>query len=140
MAQALIRKLKHFAEDAKPAEWSDLKWSGRPLQGDIVEIRDNGFWRFHALNSSGKSWNMDAFALIQITNLSVASIAHWMGSYTDNLENPTKQFKNRYRLPNWNVSIPWIKTTITIDGHDYEEWYYVRPNIHAIVTPVDKAL
>ncbi len=45
MAQILIRKRQHFAELVKPAGWSDFKWSGRPLRGDIVEVRPNGYWR-----------------------------------------------------------------------------------------------
>lgn len=139
MAQILIRKRKHFAEDAKPQEWSDLKWSGRPLRGDVVEVRPNGYWRIHALGTTGKSWNMDAFALVQITNLSLQQAELYQGGYRDNPETPTKWFKNRYRLTNWNTTIPWVKTPITIDGVTYEEWYYIRANIHAIVTPQDKA-
>ena len=135
MAQILIRKQQHFAELTQPAAWSDRKWAGRPLRGDIVEVRPNGFWRFHALNTTGKSWNMNAFALIQITNLSLQQVAMYQGGYWDE----TKQFKNRYRLPDWNTTIPWVKTAITIDGVTYEEWYYIRANIHSIVTPVDKA-
>ena len=141
MAQILIRKRQHFAELVQPAQWSDLKWAGRPLRGDVVEVRPNGFWRIHALGTTGKSWNMDAFALLQITNLSLQQVAMYQGSYHNATETtpPTKQFKNRYRLANWDVDIPWVKTPITIDGVTYEEWYYIRSNIHAIVTPQDKA-
>jgi hypothetical protein len=39
MAQFLIRKRKHFAEDTKPAEWSDLKWNGCPLRGEALGTR-----------------------------------------------------------------------------------------------------
>ena len=135
MAQILIRKRQHFAELVKPAEWSDAKWASRPMRGDIVEVRENGFWRIHALGTGGKSWNMDAFALIQITNLSLQQVAMYQGGYWDE----TKYFKNRYRYPTWDTTIPWNINTITIDGVDYEEWYYIRSNIHAIVTPQDKS-
>ena len=135
MAQILIRRRQHFAETAKPAEWSQMKWDGRPLRGDIVEVRENGYWGIAALNRPGKGWDRTAFALIEITNLSLQQVAMYQGGYWDE----TKQFKNRYRYPTWDTTIPWIVNTVTLDGRQVEEWYYIRSNIHAIVTPVDKA-
>jgi hypothetical protein len=140
VAQILIRKREHFAEAVKPAQWSDFKWSGRPLRGDVVECRPNGYWRIEGFLAGTHGWNWDAFALIQITNLSLQQVALYQGGYWDDPAAPTKWFKNRYRLPDWNVSIPWIKTPITVDGVTYEQWHYIRANIHAIVTPQDKAV
>jgi hypothetical protein len=143
MAQILIRKRKHFAEDVQPAQWSQMKWDGRPLRGDVVEVRENGYWAIAALNRPGKGWNREGFALIEVTNLSLAQVAAYQGSYSNATEGveATKQFKNRYRLPNWDVDIPWVKTVVTVGDPPVtvEEWYYIRSNIHGIVTPVDKA-
>lgn len=141
MAQILIRKREHFAEAAKPAQWSDLKWSGRPLRGDVVECRENGYWRIEALGTGTHGWDREAFALIQITNLSLQQAAMYQGGYTNASESTpaTVQFKNRYRLPDWATAIPWIKNTVTVNGVTAEEWHYIRANIHAIVTPQDKA-
>ena len=142
MAQILIRKRKHFAEDAKPAEWSDLKWAGRPMQGDVVEVQPNGFFRIEALGptSGTHGWDKEAFALIEIRNLTLAQVAMYQGSYSNATETTqaTTFFKNRYRLPNWETDIPWVKTPMTINGKAVEEWYYSRANIHSIVTPQDK--
>lgn len=139
MAQILIRKQQHWAEDAKPEGWSDLKWGGRPLRGDVVEVQENGYWRIEALGTGQRGWNRDAFALIQITNLSLQQVALYQGGYWDDPEAPTKWFKNRYRLATWDTTIPWIKNTVTVNGVTVEEWYYIRANIHSIVTPKDKA-
>ena len=140
MAQILIRKQAHFAETVKPTEWSDLKWGGRPLRGDVVEVRENGFFRIEALGTGTHGWNREAFALIQITNLSLQQVAMYAGSYDNGTETvpTTVRFKNRYRLPNWEVGIPWIKNMVTVGGVTVEEWYYIRANIHSMVTPVDK--
>ena len=144
MAQILIRKRKHFAEDAKPAQWSQMKWDGRPLRGDVVEVRENGYWRIEALGTGTHGWDREAFALIEIRNLSLAQVAMYQGSYSNATETTpaTKLFKSRYRLPNWDVDIPWIKNIVTVGDPQVtvEEWYYTRANIHAIVTPSDKAM
>jgi hypothetical protein len=139
MAQILIRKRQHFAELVQPAEWTDEKWAARPMRGDIVEVRENGYWRIEYLGTGLRHWNREAFALIQVTNLSLQQVALYQGGYWDNLEAPTKWFKNRYRYPTWDTTIPWEKHLVTVGGVTVEEWYYVRANIHAIVTPVDKA-
>jgi len=55
MAQFLIRLRKHFAEDAKPDQWSDEKWAGRPLRGDVVDIRPNGFYQNWAYDEPGRA-------------------------------------------------------------------------------------
>lgn len=138
MAEFLIRKRAHFAETVQPPQWSDVKWGGRPLRGDIVEVRENGYWRIEALGTGTHGWDRAAFALIQITNLSLQQVALYQGGYWS--EDKTVMFKNRYRLPDWEVQIPWIKTTVTVGDPPVtvEEWYYIRSNIHAIVTPVDK--
>lgn len=142
MAQILIRKRKHFAEDVKPDAWSDLKWSGRPLMGDVVECRENDYWRIEALGRGIHGWDREAFALIEIRNLSLQQVAMYQGSYSNATEGvpATVQFKNRYRLPNWAVDIPWIKNMVTVGDPPVtvEEWYYTRANIHGIVTPQDK--
>lgn len=140
MAQFLIRKRQHFAELVKPAAWSDLKWAGRPLQGDVVEVRENGYWRIEALGTGLRGWDRDAFALIQITNLSLAQAQSYAGGYSDEtLEQPaTKRFKSRYRFSAW-TSVPWVKKTVTVNGVTAEEWYYVRANLGgAALTLLDK--
>ena len=139
MAQFLIRKRQHFAEETKPAAWSDLKWAGRPLRGDVVEVRENGYWRIEALGTGTHGWDREAFALIQVTNLSLQQVARYQGRYWDNQDAPTKWFKNRYRLATWDTTIPWIKNLVTVNGVTVEEWYYIRSNIHSLVTPGDKA-
>lgn len=125
MAQILIKRREHFAEAAKPASWSDLKWSGRPLRGDIVEVRPNGYWRIEALGEGTHSWDRSAFALIDAPNVSEATIAHLTESYSNATEGvpATVQFKRRYRFDLW-ASVPWIVNTVTINGQQVEEWYY----------------
>lgn len=144
MAQILIRKRKHFAEDAKPPEWSDLNWLARPQRGDVVEVRENGYWRIEALGTGTHGWDREAFALIQITNLSLQQAAMYHATYDNGTDTTptTVRFKSRYRLPNWETDIPWIKTTVTVGNPPVtaEEWYYIRSNIHSIVTPQDKVV
>jgi len=139
MAQFLIRKREHFAEAVKPAAWSDLKWSGRPLRGDIVEVRPNGYWRIEALGTGDKGWDRAAFALIQVTGMSVAAASQYQGSYTNATDTTaaTVQFKNRYGFPSWTL-IPWVKTMVTVGGVTVEEWYYIRANFAGAVQPIDK--
>jgi hypothetical protein len=137
MAQVLIRKREHFAEAVQPAEWSDRKWAGRPLRGDIVEVRENGYWRIEALGTGLHGWDREAFALIQVTNVALAQVQAWQGSYES--RDRTVFFKNRYRLGVWQ-SVPWVKNMVTVGDPPVtvEEWYYIRPNLHANVTPTDK--
>ena len=139
MAEFLIRKREHFAEATKPAAWNDLKWSGRPLRGDIVEVRENGYWRIEALGTGTHGWNREAFALIQVTYLSLATARHWQGSYSNATEDQpaTVWFKNRCRLNAW-ANVPWEKNSVTVNGVTVEEWYYIRTNTHTSVTPTDK--
>lgn len=138
MAQILIRKRKHFAEDTKPATWSDLKWNGRPLRGDVVEVRPNGYWRIEWLGTGTHGWDRDAFALIQVTNWSVEDASVYQGGYWDNPENPTVWYKNRYGFPTWNTTIPWNKHLVTVNDVTADEWYYIRANLNTSVTPTDK--
>ena len=137
MAQVLIRKRPHFAETVKPEGWSDLKWQGRPLQGDVVEVRPNGYWRIEALGTGTHGWDREAFALIEVTSVGEETIAHLAGSYIDNPEAPTRLFKNRYHFTQWS-KVPWIKTTVTINGVTVEEWYYIRAGFAGNATPSDK--
>lgn len=139
MAEFLIRKAKHFAEATQPVGWSSLKWSGRPLQGDIVEVRENGFYRIEALGTGTHGWNRDAFALIRITNLSLAAAATFSEGYSNatDIIPATKFFKHRRRLAGW-ASISWSKASVTVGGKLFEEWYYIRPNLTGIVV-TDKA-
>jgi hypothetical protein len=131
MAEFLIRKREHFAEATKPAAWTDLKWSGRSLRGDVVEVRENGYWRIEALGTGTHGWNREAFALIQVTNLSLETARPWQGSYSNATEAQpaTVQFKNRYRLGVW-ANVPWVKNMVTVNGVTVEEWYYIRSNTH----------
>lgn len=130
MAQILIRKRQHFAELVKPAGWSDLKWAGRPLQGDIVEVRENGYWRIEALGTGLRGWNREAFALIQVTNVTVAQAQAFAGGYSNETETTpaTVRFKSRFRFASW-ASVPWTKTVVTVNGVTAEEWYYIRTNL-----------
>ena len=139
MAQILIKRRKHFAEDVQPAQWSDIKWAGRPLRGDIVEIRPNGYWRIEHLGTGERHWPREAFALIQLTNVDPATIAYWHQSYSNatETEEATVVYKSRYRLTTWE-SVPWQKHIVTVGGQQVEEWYYVRDTLIAAVTPGDK--
>lgn len=139
MAQILIKKRKHFAEDTKPSQWSDVKWNGRPLRGDIVEIRENGYWRIEALGTGQRHWDRNAFALIQVTNVDPATIRYLMDSYSNATETQQETifYKRRYRFANWG-SIPWTKTSVTINGKTAEEWYYIRNSLGGLAVITDK--
>jgi hypothetical protein len=124
VAEVLILKRKHFAEDTKPAEWSDLKWSGRPLRGDIIEVRPNGYFRVEYLGEGEHGWNRDAFCLIRLPKVSEATIAYITKSYS-NATNTTPEkirYKHQYRIVQWK-QIPWQKHTVTVGGKTFEEWY-----------------
>ena len=139
MAQILIRKRPHFAEETKPASWSDMKWAGRPLRGDIVEIRENGYWRIEALGTGQRHWPREAYALIQITNVAPATIMHLMNGYDNATEGQeaTIMYKRRYRFSAWD-RIPWVKNIVTVGGQQVEEWYYIRANLGANAVVTDK--
>ena len=133
MAEILILKRKHFAEDVKPAEWSDLKWMGRPRQGDIISVQPNGTYRIEALGTGRAGWDRTAFAMIRITNASVDMLRYLMQSYSNKTgtEPETVWYKRRYRIDTW-LNIPWIKNIVTVNGVTAEEWYYIRPNMTGI--------
>lgn len=124
MAEILVRKRKHFAEDAKPAEWTDMKWNGRPMSGDIIEVRENGYYRVEALGTGTHGWSKDGFALIRIPNVSVQDVIHLARSYSNETDTTpaTVFYARRYRIPNI-ASKPWNKKTMVIDGKTVEEWY-----------------
>ena len=135
MAEILLRKRKHFAEDAKPAEWSDLKWAGRPQRGDVVDVRPNGFYEIWAIDQAGRGWDRDAFMLVKLTNVNVSTLPSRRG-WTD--ETHTTPYKNRYRLNVW-ANVPWVKTTRTLpDGRTFEEWFYQRATGGSVVPLVDR--
>jgi len=137
--QILIRKCKHFAEDAKPGAWSDLKWSARPRRGDVVEVREAGYWRIERLGTGVHGWDREAFALIEATGPAVGTVRAWAGSYSDATETQpaTMQFKNRRRFPLWEA-IPWVKQVVMVGGVTVEEWSYVRVGLIAATIPADK--
>lgn len=141
MAEFLIRKRAHFAETEKPASWSDVKWAGRPLRGDIIEVRENGYWRIEALGTGEHGWDRDAFALVQVTNLPLDTAQQWATGYSNETESQpaTVFYKRRFRLGVW-ANVPWQKNMVTVGNPPVtvEEWYYIRATAHASVTPVDK--
>lgn len=124
MAEVLILKRKHFAEDAKPAEWSKVKWNGRPLRGDIISVKPNGFYRVEALGEGTHGWNRDAYCLIRLPKVDEKTIEYLMKSYTNasltSVE--TVRHKHQYRIPQWE-SIPWKKNKVKFGIKEFEEWY-----------------
>jgi len=135
VAEILLLKRKHFAEDAKPAEWSDAKWAGRPQRGDVVDVRPNGYYQVWATNQSGRGWDRESFMLVKLTNVSATTLTSLRG-WTD--ETHPTPYKNRYRVGVW-ANVPWVKTTRTLaDGRTLEEWYYERTTGGAVVPITDR--
>jgi hypothetical protein len=124
MAEVLILKRKHFAEDTKPKEWSDLKWAGRPLRGDIIEIRPDGYFRVEALKEGKAGWNRDVYCLIRIPKVDEKELLYLAKSYTNATLTTaeTVRYKHQYRIPQWD-SIQWNKNKVTVGGKEFEEWY-----------------
>lgn len=139
MAEILLLKRKHFAEDVQPPTWSDLKWMGRPRQGDVVEVRPNGYFRIEALGTGLRGWDRNAFCLVQITNVSYETLAYLRQTYSNETDTTpaTVFYKARYRIASWNL-IPWIKNMVTINGVTVEEWYYIRSTIGGQFIVTDK--
>jgi hypothetical protein len=128
MAEILIKRRKHWAEDEKPAEWSTMKWNGGPKQGDVVEVREDGYWRVEHLKIGKHGWNRDAFALIRVPGVKVGDLKYLKASYDNATElqpQATVTYKNRYRFEDWNL-IAWNKNKITspTSGKTFDEWYY----------------
>lgn len=126
MSEILLRKREHFAEQVQPKEWSDVKWAGRPLRGDVVEVKPDGFYRVEALGRGLHGWDRDAFALVLIPDLHAANTSYLAKSYTNATESvkATVQYKARYTLPAW-ARLSWIKTKVTVNKREFEEWYCV---------------
>lgn len=129
MAEVLLLKRKHFAETMQPAKWSDLKWMGRPRQGDVVEVRENGYFRVEALGEGIHGWDRNAFALVRAPKVTYEAAKYLMDSYSDahetefgGLAAATVQYKRRYRVPDIS-RLPWTKNIVTINGVQFEEWY-----------------
>lgn len=124
MAEVLILKRKHFAEDTKPVEWSTVKWDGRPLRGDIIEVRPNGYFRVEKLGTGEHGWDRDAFCLVRLPKVSETTIEYLMRPYNNGTATtaPTVAYKRQYRIPQWE-RIPWNKNTVTVGGQTFEEWY-----------------
>jgi hypothetical protein len=137
MADILLLKRKHYAEDTKPDNWTDLRWEGRPLRGDIISVQPTGFYRIESLSDGEHGWDRNAFCLVRLTNVDASTIKHLVESYLDDDFAPTKSFKRRYRIAVWD-KIPWIKNTITIGGVSVEEWYYIRATIGGQFIVTDK--
>lgn len=124
MAEVLILKRKHFAEDTKPKGWSDLKWAGRPLRGDIIEIRPDGYFRVEALGEGKAGWDRNAFCLIRIPMVDSKDIEYLAKQYMDatSTKAATVQYKSQYRIIQWD-SLSWNKNKVTVGGKEFEEWY-----------------
>jgi hypothetical protein len=124
MAELLLLKRKHFAEDVKPAQWSDLKWMARPRTGDVIEVRENGFFRVEALGEGIHGWDRNAFCLVRAPRVTLAEALYLMDSYDNGTETTatTIRYKRRYRAVDL-FSLPWTKNTVTINGVTVEEWY-----------------
>jgi len=124
VAEVLILKRKHFAEDTKPKEWSDLKWAGRPLRGDIIEIRPDGYFRVEALGEGKVGWDRNAFCLIRIPKVDPKDVEYLTKPYTDATITTaeTVRYKRQYRIPQWD-SLSWNKNNVTVGGKEFEEWY-----------------
>ena len=139
MADVLLLKRKHFAEDVKPAEWNDLKWMGRPRQGDIISVQPSYHYRIEALGEASgvRGWDRNAFCLVRLSNVPSDTIRHLMSSYIDSEEAPTVNFKHRYRIKVWD-RIPWVKNLVTIGGVTVEERYYIRASIGGQFVITDK--
>lgn len=146
MAQILIRKRKHPAEDAKPPGWSDVKWAGRTMRGDVVEVQPDGFFRIEALgpSSGAHGWDRNAFALIEVVGLSLKDAGHLHRSYTvlpdtpeDIMKKTPIRIKNRYRFDKWD-KIEWIKNTVEVNGVIAEEWYCRCDGFGGAVVVADK--
>jgi len=141
MADILLLKRKHFAEDVKPTQWSDLKWMARPRQGDIVSVQPSYHYRIEALGEASgvHGWDRNAFCLVRLSNVPSDTIKHLVDGYADNETNPTKYYKRRYRIKVWD-RIPWIKNMVTINGVTVEEWYYIRASIGGQFVVTDKTV
>uniref|UniRef100_A0A6M3JTE9 Uncharacterized protein n=1 Tax=viral metagenome TaxID=1070528 RepID=A0A6M3JTE9_9ZZZZ len=140
MPEILVRKRKHWAEDERPKDWSELKWNGRPMPGDIVEVRPDGFFRVEHLRAGTHGWNRDAFALIRVVGGSDRTLAYLDKGYSNatELTAATRAYKRRYRIP--DVAVPaWKINRVRVNGADYDEWYLDVADISQ-VSLLDKAL
>lgn len=135
MAELLIRKRKHFAEDGRPTTWSEQKWVGRPQRGDVVDVRPDGFYSIWATDQDGRGWDRNAFMLVKLTTVSHETVTELRGS-----PNETHRItcKNRYRVKEW-ADIPWTKTMRTLpDGRQLEEWYHESTTSGPSISIVDR--
>jgi hypothetical protein len=126
MGELLIKRQKHWAEDSKPANWSTLKWNSRLRQGDIIEVREDGYYRVEYLKEGIHGWNRNAFALIRIPGVNVKDLKYAGESYSNGTElsAETVFYKRRYRLVLWE-QMSWNKNQVIIpeSGNTFEEWY-----------------
>ena len=139
MAQLLIRKRPHWTNGTKPAEWSEAKWRARPSPGDIVEVREDGYWRCEATQTGLRHWPREVFALVQVTTLSVDEAKRFQGGYVEfDKGKNAKRFKSRFRLAHWDA-VPWVVTPVVVGGATQEEWSYTCASLSASMALTDKA-
>jgi hypothetical protein len=139
MAELLILKRKHWAEDAKPVGWTPLKWASSPKRGDIVEVQKDGFYRIESLGTGTHGWDRDAYALIITKDSSKESIAYLSQPFTDQRETEfnvittaTKAYVHRYCVSVDDIA--WTKNKVSVSKKQFEEWYFVCDNLDKITT------
>lgn len=130
MAEMLVRKTKTWSEDKKPAKWDKLKWDSVTKRGDIVEVREDGYFRIEHLGSGNHGWNRKVYAVLRIPGTMREDMGHLEVSYNDAIQlsaKPTKAYKNRYKIQDLD-QIAWNKNSVTVSGKQFEEWYADIPS------------
>lgn len=135
MAEFLILKQAHWAtvDDVTPdgGRFPIAKFNARQMPGDIVDVKDNGFYRVEALGEGIHGWNRTVFNLVRVPKIEVATVIHFASALMDTPDplHPTRKYKWRFQVPTFS-DLPWVKNMVTINGVQFEECYLNISNVN----------
>ena len=105
MAELLCLARDHWTDrrgSGKPKEWSQEKYDRRLRVGDVVEVREDRFFRIEALGEGVHGWNRDAYFVVRIPWMTVAQAGQFSGAEWDNHE-----AKNKTMIRHRQYSVDW---------------------------------
>lgn len=133
MAEFLILKNNSWAT-TKPATWDQQKFAGRQMAGDIVEVREDGYYRVEYLGTGRVGWDRNTFAVGRIPGLSLASCLKFAAAHM--VQDVGVLMKFRYAVN--MATTAWIKHDVVINGVTYPEWYITIASVKK-ANIIDKA-
>ncbi len=136
MAEFLILKKPHWATVADVGEVfnpmfgevtkiSLTKYNARQQPGDIVAVREDGYFRVEALHEGQRGWHRGELNLVRMKGLDLKEVKRYALSISgiDAITgNTICKRKFGFYVPTWD-KLPWKKNIVKVNGTDWEECY-----------------